>query len=210
MVDLPNNSTTTAEFEGGPHLLATFSGELESFGDKDWIKLRLQPSITYQFFGSVGSAGAGAGDSDMTLFNASGAIIVTNNDDPAGGSNSYFTYTPNFFETVFVEIGSFGGAAGNYAIAVTSGATRSRLTPGPDNFSGVGNELIVGDKGDDVIDLTGAGPLHGFGEQGDDTITGDANHNRISGGLGNDTLVGGRRSRRDVRRRRQRFAVGGK
>ena len=61
MVDLPNNNTTTAEFEGGAHVLATFSGELESFGDKDWIRLRLQPSVTYQFFGSVESAGANAG-----------------------------------------------------------------------------------------------------------------------------------------------------
>ena len=33
--------------------------------------------------------------------------------------------------------------------------------------------------------------MHGLGEQGNDTITGNAANNHISGGLGDDTIVGG-------------------
>ena len=49
MVDVAANKTTTATFEGAPSVFASYSGEFETFGDVDWIKINLVAGGTYRF-----------------------------------------------------------------------------------------------------------------------------------------------------------------
>ena len=52
MPDIPANTSTKAVLEG-PSLLGavfgTFSGQLETPGDHDWIKVELESGHTYEF-----------------------------------------------------------------------------------------------------------------------------------------------------------------
>jgi Ca2+-binding RTX toxin-like protein len=194
MVDIAANTTTTAAFEGSSAVMATFSGELETFGDKDWIKVTLVAGGTYQFFGSVDSPGFKGGDSVITLRDASGAVIasMSNDNDPnydGATLNSYLKYTAPATGTYFVEIGSTDARPGEYSVAVMFNQARVRLSNLANSYSGADNAVIVGDDGDDGINLSNAS-IAALGEQGDDSILGNAFDNRLSGGLGDDYLNG--------------------
>jgi serralysin len=193
MVDIPGNNTSTATFDGNPNRMTTFSGELETFNDKDWISVNLTAGTTYEFFGSVESAAAfSGGDSIMRLLDENGVELIINDNVFAGSNfNSAFSFTAMMTGTYFVEMSSSGGTPGRYSVAVVADESHQRLTTGADNFSGAaGAQLIVGDMGNDTITLDGVLPLDALGEQGNDSITGDSGNNFISGGLGNDNLIG--------------------
>jgi serralysin len=191
MTDISNTAATTAVFDGNPNLMATFSGELETFYDKDWIKVTLTAGTTYKFFGSAASAGYAGGDSIMKLFDANGVErAVNDNEMGAASSNSSFSFAATASGTYFVEMSSLSGSPGHYSVAVIASEPHTRLTTAANNFSGIGNDLIVGDMGDDKINLNGFVTADALGEQGNDSITGDGGINAISGGLGNDTIEG--------------------
>src|SRR5262245_11561745 len=103
MVDIPNNITTTATFEGQPLTGASFSGEFETFFDADWIRVSLTAGVTYHFYAHDETAGASGGDSFLQLFNSAGTLVAS--DDNGGvGSNSLFSYTAATSATYFVAI----------------------------------------------------------------------------------------------------------
>lgn len=190
MTDIPANTTTTAHFEGDPSVLATFSGEFETFGDTDWIKLTLVAGTTYQFFGSANGAGANIyAQVTMALFNAAGTQLTT--DALPGGYNSAFSFTAASSGTYFVEMQNPYGIPDGYSVAVGSSESTQFLGAGADVFSGAGSTRIVGGPGDDQIHLETGFQTDALGEQGDDTIYGDDLGNFISGGLNNDSIFGG-------------------
>lgn len=189
MVDIAGNTTSTATFLGFPAFGASFSGELDFFGDSDWIAINLTGGQTYSFYASVESAGFNAGNSKMTIRFETGVEAFSNDDVTMGTQNSFFTVTPGATGKFFIEIESSNGAAGLYSIAVTAqSGSNNRLTVGDDDQPATAGQKIVGDKGHDTIVL-GANS-DGLGEQGDDVIVGDATSNFISGGTGNDSLFG--------------------
>ena len=50
MADIPANTTSQAGFEdGGNASLGVLSGELETIGDHDWIRVDLLTNFTYEF-----------------------------------------------------------------------------------------------------------------------------------------------------------------
>jgi serralysin len=190
MVDIPGNNTSTATFEGSPGVIATFSGELEAFGDTDWIRVTLFAGGTYQFFGSAESAGVNGGNSRMLLRDASGAIIDDNDNHGIGVTqNSYLTYSPAATGTYFIEIKGADNLPGSYGVVSILDQPVTRLTATDNVYTGTGGFLIVGDKGDDEITIGGTS-FDALGEQGDDYIDGNANVNHVSGGLGNDSIFG--------------------
>jgi Ca2+-binding RTX toxin-like protein len=195
MVDIAANTTSTATFEGSVAVMATFSGDLETFGDKDWIKVTLQAGGVYQFFACADSGGPNGGNSKITLRDANGVAIPTmsNDNDPGptgtSATNSYLNYAATTTGTYFLEVGSVEDRACAYSLVVMYNEPRYRLSPSDDPYSGAVPAVIVGDKGDDVINLASAG-ISALGEQGNDNIEGNAGDNRLSGGLGNDELYG--------------------
>ena len=192
MPDIPSGTSTTAAFEGDPNFLATFSGQFEFFGDQDTIKVTLTTNHTYQFFASATQPGATNGDTVITLTDASGTVLVAN-DNAGGTANSAMTFFAVNSGTYYLTVGSHSpDTMGAYSVGVLgSGFWRSASPAEMISMmpSGSPQGLIVGDRGDDTIWLA-AHNLHAFGEQGNDVILGTNEANSISGGLGDDVVSG--------------------
>jgi Ca2+-binding RTX toxin-like protein len=188
MADIPGNITSTATFEGDPDFM-TFSGQFETPGDTDWIRVTLRAGHTYEFYGNVQGAGGG-GNAFMVLHDAGGNIVALNDDDTTGTAtfNSFIPYTAPADGVFYVEIRDQFSQPGDYGLAITPGGTgHLRLTPGDDVYDPSGPPLIVGDQGNDFI----VADNHAMGEQGNDTIrTIWFGPTFLSGGLGNDTIEG--------------------
>src|SRR4029079_7523871 len=193
MTDIPANATTKAVLEGNS-LFGTFSGQLETPGDHDWIRVDLQAGHTYEFYLCFLNTGsASLGDSTLTLHNTNNTFAITD-DDGGVGLNSFLSrdITVNEAGTWFIDIGESGNNnIGSYSLVVADvfSSTNKELDISNEVYTGLANERILGGTGADTIDI-GAG-MDAFGEQGNDIITGNAANNLISGGLGDDTLTGG-------------------
>jgi hypothetical protein len=129
---------------------------------------------------------------------ASGTILVTDDEAGAGGAGVLFTVDPADGTRTFIS--GFGNAAqgpvGNdpAGLAVvrdlevcngqapTSGCTVNGV-PSETCLGTTGEDTIIGTEGNDVI----------VGLAGNDTITGGAGNDLICGGAGNDTLMGGKK-----------------
>jgi Ca2+-binding RTX toxin-like protein len=192
MADIPANTSTKAVLEGANSNLGTFSGELETPGDHDWLKLDLEAGTTYEFYLCFLNTGSATlGDSTISLRNAAGAELDSD-DDGGVGLNSFLSFAVTTTGTYFIDIGeNANNNTGSYSLFVSKSfsTTNTQLTPSNDDYTGLANERIIGGAGADKIDI-GAGII-ALGEQGNDIITGNASTNFISGGLGDDTLDGG-------------------
>lgn len=189
MVDIPGNITSTATFEVTPGFnFGTFSGTLEEYQDVDFVRVSLTAGQTYVFYGVVTSAGTD-GDGVISLYDSTGALI-TDDDDGGTGFNSRMVFTAVESGDYFIGVRTWGGFAGNYHLGFAlNDAIEKQLTAGIDNYVGLANERILAGAGDDIINLGAA--RDALGDQGDDSITGNASNNFLSGGLGNDTIFGG-------------------
>src|SRR6476469_5311105 len=104
MVDIPASTATTAEASD------SFSGQLETAGDHDWFRFTLVPNQTIHFYLSyLNTNSVIAGDSTLTLHDATGAVLATD-DDGGVGRNSFLSFTsPNdgIEHTYFIDVGEF-------------------------------------------------------------------------------------------------------
>jgi Ca2+-binding RTX toxin-like protein len=191
MTDIPANSTTTATFEGSVAVMATYSGEFETFGDVDWIALTLQANGRYLFLASTDIAGYLRGTAELTLYDSTGNFISSNTHAVPTSTNAQIAFVPRVSGTYFLSIReSSTGDPGAYSIVVTLDQLVDRLsTLDNDGFVESNTDMVVGDAGDDNISL-GTSGLFALGEQGDDSLTGNNFDNRLSGGLGEDGLYG--------------------
>jgi len=195
MADIPANITSQAGFEdGGNASLGVLSGELETAGDHDWIRVSLFDSFTYEFFLSFLDTGSlTSGDATLTLRDATGAAVLVTDIGGVDG-NEAISFQPSSNGIFFLDIGEAGDDnTGTYDLSArtfSAGEVIKNLPANEDSiYTGLANERILGGKGADRIDI-GAG-RDAFGEQGNDIIVGNAVSNFITGGLGNDTLIGG-------------------
>ncbi|MGH6736017.1 MAG: calcium-binding protein [Methyloceanibacter sp.] len=197
MVDIPANTTTTAWFDGAPGGWGSFSGSLETPGDKDWIKVYLDQTKTYQFWLHFQEAGADptTGDSFLRIYDANGNFVVGNDDRSQSSLNSFIEFQPSSAGTYYIEVAASGdNKAGQYSVAYkfkNDGETFVDLSNLPDTYSGQAGEVIAGGKSNDSITVAdGAGTL--LGEQGDDTLIGrdGIQQDYLFGGLGDDHLHG--------------------
>jgi len=107
MADVPSNSTTTARFEEASqsgiilNVWGSYSGTLEAVGDRDWIAVTLFAGRTYRFWSHLQIPGSGTGDSFLSLKNAAGTVLASNDDNGGGSLNSSFTLTATTTGTYF-------------------------------------------------------------------------------------------------------------
>jgi serralysin len=178
---------TTAEVD-----FDSFSGQLETAGDHDWFRLTLQANQTVQFYLSfLNTDSAITGDSTLTLRDATGAEIATD-DDGGVGRNSFLSFTsPNdgIVHTYFIDVGDFGdNDTGSYGLFFNFFSPLDpvhQLTDDNDVYTSVAGETVLGGKGADTINGDATDIL---GEQGNDIITCNGNAIHVSGGLGDDTI----------------------
>lgn len=109
-----DRSTTTAL-----DLFGNYKGELETGGDRDWVKVELKAGETYAI--TVNGAHTGDGtliDPYLRLHDAAGELVGANDDDH-GAANARLTFTATTDGTYYVEAASSGDTGvGSYAIGV--------------------------------------------------------------------------------------------
>jgi Ca2+-binding RTX toxin-like protein len=168
-----------------------FHGTLQAIGDHDWFKVTLTGGVDY-VINLTGQDGAGGtlDDPVLTLHDASGAVVSTNDDAPFGGVDSRLIVHSATTATYYVEASSYGDyTTGTYTLNLQAGATVA--TAGNDVFVGgaAGATIMAGD-GDDTINADNA-QNYLRGEVGDDVIYGGTGFDDINGNQGNDTCHGG-------------------
>lgn len=112
--DLAASTATT----GTLALNGSVNGSLEIGGDRDWYAINLTAGQTYIFrTGSIvpltGTNPAGAVDTLLTLRDAGGVQILTN-DDAGEYTYSAIRYTATTTGTFYLDVGGFGSATGGF------------------------------------------------------------------------------------------------
>ncbi|WP_417451260.1 M10 family metallopeptidase [Kordiimonas sp.] len=116
MVDIPNNTGTTATLSFG----GSFSGDIETVGDEDWVAVTLQAGTTY----AIQMLGASVGQGSLVdpfikgLYSASGTSLDRADDDGAGGRNSQLVFTPDASGTYYVSAGGWESETGTYTMTL--------------------------------------------------------------------------------------------
>jgi Ca2+-binding RTX toxin-like protein len=170
---------------------APFAGTLQAIGDRDWFKVTLTAGVDYVINLSGQDGGGGTlDDTVLTLRDASGRQIASNDDVGFGSLDSRLIFHATTTGTYFVEAGSFADfTTGSYTLTVQAGAAAGGpgadvlvgTTAGGSILAGAGNDTITADNAQNYL----------RGEDGDDVIYGGAGFDDINGNMGNDTAHGG-------------------
>ena len=117
MVDIPNNTSTTATLSFG----GTYEGEIETVGDEDWVAITLQAGVTYsiQMLGSTVGQGTLVDPFIKGLYDADGNSLGRSDDDGAGSRNSQLVFTPSESGTYYVSAGAWETETGTYTMTLT-------------------------------------------------------------------------------------------
>lgn len=109
------------------------SGSLEQLGDDDWFRVDVQGNTTYEFALTGTGGTSGLRDPFLYLYDASGALIGSD-DDSGGGLNSLITYSTISDHTVYLSAEAFAGrSTGDYTVSST--VTSRSQQDIPDNTS---------------------------------------------------------------------------
>ena len=134
------------------------SGTLESAGDTDWFAVSLVAGETY----SLAMNGIALADPFMTVYDASGQPI-TSNDDGGFGLNARLDFSPTVTGTYYIEAAAFqGGQTGSYEVVVT------QLTSGTGTGETGRNDDYAGDastSGDLAVGTSITGDLESGGDR---------------------------------------------
>lgn len=127
--DAPGTTATTDALISGD----TFSGELSSAADKDFVSITLTAGTQYTF--DLQGAGAGTGtlaDPFLVLRDANGNFAAQ--DDNSGpGDDARIVFTPDSTGTYYLSARTFGESGGTYALATSPGErTEGGETATPD------------------------------------------------------------------------------
>jgi Ca2+-binding RTX toxin-like protein len=190
MVDIPGNTTSKAVLDTQDASLGTFSGQFETFGDHDFIRLSLLGGQTYRiYFETLETGSLTTGNGSIEVRDANGSPKL----GLLGFAEVKANFTPAADGTFFLDVSENSrDHTGDYVVVVTLGGTADSVkTSGNDTVTGsVSNERILGGRGADTLTLVSNAGSDAFGQQGNDILIGDASGNILVGGLGNDSLFG--------------------
>lgn len=124
--DLPGDNSTSATLAVGQSV----DGALETAGDTDWYRLRVEPGQRYRItMEAAPGENEQALDTLVVLYGPDGEQLAFN-DDAGGTLNSALSYSPSQTGDVFVEARGFDpSATGRYRLAVEA------TTAPPDDFT---------------------------------------------------------------------------
>src|SRR4029078_10143332 len=110
MADIPASITSKAGIEDGIGAsLGVFSGELETIGDHDWIRVDLSATLTYKFFFSFLEPGSlRNGAATLTLRDSTGAAVAVTDIGGVDG-NEAISFHPSSDGVFFLHIREGGG-----------------------------------------------------------------------------------------------------
>ncbi|SDM11558.1 M10 family metallopeptidase C-terminal domain-containing protein [Maricaulis salignorans] len=111
--DVPADPSTQVEIALGE----TYSGELETVGDRDWIRVELTAGQRYAI-SLDGTGGDALIDPLVRLYDATGELIASN-DDGGPGRNALLSYTANSSGTYYIEAAAWDdGYTGDYTLGL--------------------------------------------------------------------------------------------
>lgn len=145
--DYPPDSSTT----GIVHVGDSATGAIETRGDTDWFKVRLQAGKTYRI--DLEGAATGAGtlpDPDLLGIYSTREVLLpgTGDDDAGAGLNSRVLFTPDRYGDVYIGVAAQGHGAGTYKLLVTDA--------GADDYpAGETGVLDIGGQAQGEIELPG-------------------------------------------------------
>ncbi len=91
------------------------AGNIETAGDHDWFRITLTAGETY-IFRTGGVVADGTVDTTLTVRDASGAQLATN-DDAGEGLYSGLRFTATTGGTYYLDVGAFGSNTGQYTLS---------------------------------------------------------------------------------------------
>jgi Ca2+-binding RTX toxin-like protein len=190
MADVQGNVTTNAVLETITSAgTGTYSGQIETQGDHDWIRVTLNQGTNYNIFLAGQELGGGEGNSELTLRDANG-VAIDSNDNTSASNNSFLSFAPTVTGTYYLDVSDHVSERGAYSLLMTSFiAVNVFLGDAADAVNASSGQRIAGAASNDTI-LLNTGAFDALGEQGDDILIGNSNFNLLSGGLGNDLVVG--------------------
>ena len=166
---------------------ASRSGSIQVATDHDIWGTTLISGLTYTVQDRGSASGGGTlFDPLLTLRNAAGTALVTN-DDFGGTRDSQITYTATSTGTHYVDASAFSTYTGTYTLSLSAGVGTSAAntitgTAAVDSVNGAGgNDSIFGAGANDWLQ----------GGAGNDTLRGGAGNDLLVGGTGADVLIGG-------------------
>ena len=191
--DFADSFTDTTHPFGQLTVGVPFAGVLQALGDHDWFKVQLTAGTDY-VINLTGQDGGGGtlDDPTLTLHDANGLQIATNDDIDSTTLDSRLVIHPTASGTSYVEASSIDElTSGSFTVSVQAGVTVS--TPGDDVMvaPAAGGTLMAG-AGNDTItaDTTLTAQTYLRGEDGDDVVNGGGGFDDINGNMGNDTIHG--------------------
>ena len=112
--DADNNSSTRYSLS----VSDTFSGNLSSSGDRDWVGITLNSGISYEFNLTGSRSGDGTlYDPYLRLYDSNGTFL-TFNDDGGLGLESKISFTASYTGTYYLSAGSWrDGYSGSYRLS---------------------------------------------------------------------------------------------
>ena len=146
----------------------TFSGSLDSLGDRDWVAISLTVGQTYTIsLAGVGGGGGTLDDPYLRLYDSSGSL-VTKDDGSGPVRDSQLTFTASASGTYYISAGAFGDVyAGTYTIGVTDDTPPP--VPVPDDPPVTDDPRPVSGRAvgtlDELADFLTDGSWAGWGEQ---------------------------------------------
>lgn len=113
--DYSNDRHTTGRLRVGE----SATGEIETRGDVDWIKVRLQPGTTYRIDLEGAHSGAGTlyDPEILGIYDAAATLLPDTADDDGGTRfNSRLVFTAEEYGDYYIAIGARGGNGGTYKL----------------------------------------------------------------------------------------------
>ncbi|SEN10886.1 Hemolysin-type calcium-binding repeat-containing protein [Gemmobacter aquatilis] len=99
-----------------------FSGEIDSTGDADWIKVTLQKGQTYRILLESAEDADALADPLLALHDATGAVIATSDDRSRGDLNSFLSFTAAETGTYYLSAESATSGSGTYYMGLVTEA----------------------------------------------------------------------------------------
>jgi len=204
--DVPAKTSTPILLASGQ----TYTGEINSRNDTDWIKVDLKVGVTYTF--AIESQFDGAQvlkDRSDVAFGAQGSdqydLVLKSNGSVAYGyfdpssivkSSKYanniigFKFTPFEPETFFIPVSGSGPALGSYRVTLTDPDNLNSATPTPALADDASNTLVGGQGADTLVAGNGRDAQ---GKALGDILLGGTNGlvGRVDTDTSGDTLIGG-------------------
>ncbi|MEL7255347.1 MAG: M10 family metallopeptidase C-terminal domain-containing protein [Pseudomonadota bacterium] len=120
----------------------TFFGTIGDGSDEDWISIELTAGVTYE----IAHNGLSLGDPLVTLYDASGQQIASN-DDGGPGLNSLLEFTATETGTYYIAADAYGINTGTYALSVSEGAPPPPPAGSEGTLDELANFLLEGTSG---------------------------------------------------------------